>query len=144
MNISAEDTGLLVKSDVARRQLDAEVPPVAPVNGTGTAAGDASGGTEGTDTTGGGTSGGSGPEVTVPKSRRFHGTVQLDPTRVGRDASRIAEEVIAHLSGQPGAEVTVTIEIEATLPNGATDTIVRAVTENARTLKFQSQGFEEA
>jgi hypothetical protein len=41
-----------------------------------------------------------------------------------------------------GAEVTVTIEIDAKLPNGATDQLVRTVTENSRTLKFDSQGFE--
>jgi BioD-like phosphotransacetylase family protein len=68
--------------------------------------------------------------------------VLLDPTRVGRDASRIADEVIAHLAGQVGAEVTVTLEIEAQLPNGATDQLVRTVTENSRTLKFTSHGFE--
>ena len=33
------------------------------------------------------------------KPRRFHGTVTLDPARVGRDAGRIADEVIAHLVG---------------------------------------------
>ena len=75
--------------------------------------------------------------------RRFHGTVRVDSTRVGRDACRIADEVIAHLAGQMGAEVTVTIEIEARLPNGATDQLVRTVTENSRTLKFDSQGFEK-
>jgi hypothetical protein len=31
--------------------------------------------------------------------KRFHGTVILDTARVGRDASRIADEVIVHLSG---------------------------------------------
>ena len=30
-----------------------------------------------------------------PKARRYHGWVRLDPTRVGRDASQIADEVIA-------------------------------------------------
>ena len=69
--------------------------------------------------------------------------MRLDPARVGRDASRIADEVIAHLVGQVGAEVTVTIEIEASLQDGASDQIVRTVTENCRTLKFTSQGFEE-
>ena len=69
--------------------------------------------------------------------------MSLDPARVGRDASRIAEEVIAHLAGQVGAEVAVTLEIEASIPNGASDQIVRTVTENSRTLKFSSHGFEE-
>ena len=44
--------------------------------------------------------------------------MRLDPARVGRDAGRIAEEVIAHLSGQPGATVAVTLEIEARLTSG--------------------------
>ena len=92
---------------------------------------------------------GSGPGSTPPpplpperKLRRFHGTVSLDPARVGRDASRIADEVIAHLAGQVGAEVIVTLEVEAKLPGGASDQIVRTVTENSRTLKFTSHGFE--
>lgn len=38
--------------------------------------------------------------------------------------------------------MTVTLEIEAHLPDGALDTVVRTVTENSRTLKFISQGFE--
>jgi hypothetical protein len=77
------------------------------------------------------------------KPKRFHGTVVLDTTRVGRDASRIAEEVIAHLAGLVGSSVTVTIEIEAEIPSGAPDNVVRTVTENSRTLKFTSQGFEK-
>ncbi len=67
----------------------------------------------------------------------------LDPTRVGRDASRIAEEVIAHLAGPVGAKLTVTLEVEAEIPSGAPDQVVRTVTENSRTLKFTSQGFEK-
>ncbi len=72
--------------------------------------------------------------VTPPK--RFHGTVTLEAARVGRDASRVAEEVIAHLTGIVGASVAVTLEIEAQIPSGASDHIVRTVTENCRTLKF--------
>jgi len=75
--------------------------------------------------------------------KRFHGSVTLDPTRVGRDASRIADEVISHLAGLDGANVRVSLEIEADLKKGASDQIVRTVTENASTLKFDSQGFEE-
>ena len=75
--------------------------------------------------------------------RRYHGTVRIDATRVGRDASQIAEEVVAHLVGLTGAEVTVTIEIEANLPDGASEQVVRTVTENGRTLKFEpGSGFE--
>jgi hypothetical protein len=37
---------------------------------------------------------------------------------VGRDAGRIADEVIAHLAGLLGSKVTVTLEIEAEVPTG--------------------------
>jgi hypothetical protein len=67
----------------------------------------------------------------------------LDATRVGRDASRIADEVIAHLSGLVGANVTVTSEVEAEIPSGAPDNPVGTVTENSRTLKFISHAFEK-
>ena len=141
VNVSVDSVGLLVKPPVAKQQLDAEVPTSTPGTTTGTSDGGTTttSGTNGTD--GVGDKGDAGP----PKPQlphRYHGTVELDPTRVGRDASRIADEVIAHLVGQVGAEVTVTLEIEATLPDGASDQIVRAVTENSRTLKFTSQGFE--
>ncbi len=83
------------------------------------------------------------PESTTDKPRRFHGTAILDTTRVGRDAGRIAEEVIAHLSGLMGAKVIVTLEIASEVSDGVPDKVVRIVTENSRTLKFTSQGFEK-
>ncbi|MCI0664002.1 MAG: hypothetical protein L0220_23345, partial [Acidobacteria bacterium] len=78
----------------------------------------------------------------APTPKRFHGSVTLDPTRVGRDAGRIADEVIAHLVGLVGAKVKITLEIEAEIPGGAPEHVVRTVTENSRTLKFTNQGFE--
>jgi hypothetical protein len=127
--------GLLVKAVVARRQLDVE--KVKPSDG-GTPPDTADGG-QGADTKPGG--GRITPVAANPK--RFHGTVILDPTRVGRDASRIADEVIVHLSGLVGTKVTATLEVQAEIPSGAPDHVVRTVTENSRTLKFTSQGFEK-
>ena len=75
---------------------------------------------------------------------RYHGRAVLSPTRAGRDASKIAEEVIAHLAGLPAAEVDVTMEITARIPDGAPDGIVRTVTENSHTLKFRHFGFERS
>jgi hypothetical protein len=39
--------------------------------------------------------------------------------------------------------VRITLEIEAELSDGASEKLVRDVTENCRTLKFNSYGFEE-
>src|SRR5690606_13464860 len=88
------------------------------------------------------------PEVRTPAPsaprvlRRFRGGVHLDPMRVGRDAGRIAEEVIAHLAGQPGVKMTILLKIDAQLPDGASEQTLRTVTENCRTLKFESHTFE--
>ena len=76
-------------------------------------------------------------------AKRFHGTVSLDPSRVGRDASRIADEVIVHLAGLVGSSVQVTLEIEAMVETGTPENVVRTVTESSRTLKFTTHGFEE-
>jgi hypothetical protein len=129
----ATSPALVVKAEVARRQLDAEAQQRAQA------------GTGGADTavaTGTGQAAGSarvtavGEAVTRPDARpavvmrRFHGSAQLDATRVGRDASRIAEEVIAHLESLGGADVRVALEIDARIPNGAPEDVVRIVTEN--------------
>ena len=135
----ADAPGLLVKTDIARQQLDAERAP-----STSGKADDAGTGGEipvpGEELGPGEVPAGTPP---APQPTRFHGTATLDSARVGRDASRIAEEVISHLSGLVGAQVTVTLEIVAEVPEGAPDHVIRTVTENSRTLKFTSQGFEK-
>ena len=135
VSISAESSGVLVKPDVARKQMDAERVKSTDAPTAGSRIFD--GGTVGP---GPGTGGTAAPVQAQPK--RFHGNVTLEPTRVGRDAGRIADEVIAHLVGLVGSNVTVTLEIEAEIPHGTPDNVVRTVTENSRTLKFSSHGFE--
>jgi hypothetical protein len=83
-------------------------------------------------------------EAPVPMLRRFHGSVSLDPARTGRDAGRIADEVLSHLTPVKGARVTVTLEIQAEAPDGVPENVVRTVTENCKTLKFRDSGFEES
>ena len=144
--VDPDSPGLLVKGAVARAQLDADSVKVE--TGVGSGAQVAAGGGSASTLIGQGTGlrlGAAPPGPTPPEDarpRRFHGTVTLDATRLGRDAGRVAEEVIAHLTGIVGARVTVTLEVEAEIPSGASDQVVRTVTENSRTLKFTSQGFE--
>lgn len=126
----ADPAGLIVKPAVARRQLDAEkTPPAPPDDPTG--AKDIEPEVK-PDT----------PEESERRLTRYHGSVSLDAMYAGRDAGRIAQEVIAHLSGLVGSDVSVTLEIEAQIPDGVPDHVVRTVTENGRTLKFSSHGFE--
>jgi predicted AAA+ superfamily ATPase len=80
--------------------------------------------------------------IRAPVLRRFHGSVRLDATRLGRDAGKVGEEIVQHLSSLVGAEVEVTLEISARLPDGAPENVVRTVTENCNTLKFKTYDFE--
>ena len=50
---------------------------------------------------------------------RRYGTVTLDTLRMGTEAGAIAEAVVQHLSSLAGAEVTVALDIQAHLPDGA-------------------------
>lgn len=133
-------TGLVVKPDVAIAQMDADKAKAAQV--TVAEGGSAGGGIVITDPVASGGNGGPAIPATPRPPKRFHGSVELDAERVSRDAGKIAEEVVAHLNGLLGAKVRVTMEIEAYLPEGTPAHVVRAVTENARTLKFTTQGFE--
>jgi hypothetical protein len=65
------------------------------------------------------------------------------PTGVGINRRSRLGDPIAHLSSLVGSKVTVTLELEVEIPTGAPDHVVRTVTENARTLKFTSHGFEK-
>ena len=136
VSINEGDSGLIVRPEVARRQIDAEaaaikVPEVEPPIDLPVEPGIK----RQTDD--------DLPDIpTPPKARRYHGSVKLDPTRLGRDASVIANEVIAHLSGVMGANVRLTLEIEVDIPDGTPEQVVRIVTENSRTLKFDDSGFE--
>lgn len=130
--------GLLVEPDIALKQIESEataqgqMPTTSGAGNSGKVGGETGQGQQPKET-------GKQPQLPI----RFHGTVKLDSARVGRDAGRTADEVISHLAGILGAQVKVTLEIEAEVPGGVPDNVVRTVTENCRTLKFNSQGFEK-
>lgn len=127
----------IVKVDVARKQQEEEpIPPVSPPPlppGGGDPPGPV---------------GPVGPEPPLPpvapsKPSIFVGSVNLDGSRVGRDAGRIADEVLSHLTALSGAKASVRLEIEINIPNGVDDDIVRIVSENANALQFDHASFEK-
>ena len=127
LGISADTKALLVTPEAARLQID--------LAGEDDQGDDTCEGSEDTndDTT----------PVVIPKPlTRYHGTKTLNTQRVGLDASTIAEELISHIAGQAGATVKVTMEIEAYMPDGATEHLVRTVTENGNSLELENHGFE--
>ena len=132
-----DGSAMLVQPEVAaaQRQQDMSDANEEVAAGPGGSGGDVTSGQPDTSTTEAG-----GDEVR--SSRRFYGNVAVDAQRMGRDAGRIAEEIISHLLSQPGARVDVTLDIQASLPNGTDAAIIRTVTENCRTLNFNDCGFE--
>jgi predicted AAA+ superfamily ATPase len=149
VSVTADGSDLLVKPDVARQHLDAARKPETRGDDNGASDGGGPGGGGESTVTGGTGSGergsGSGGAVTVVKTRpkRFHGAIRLDALRISRDASQIAQEVVQHLSGFVGARVELAMEIQAVIPDGVPDHVLRTVDENCRTLRFSTHGFED-
>lgn len=146
-SIYLDDASVLVKPDVAAAQIEADaaaesdsVRPQPPEATSKMPEGESSYDASGEQTAGTGT--GTAPLQTA-KPKRFYGTVPLDTIRTGPAAQQVIEEVVQHLTSLSGADVEVTLEIQAKVSDGVPDDVVRTVTENCRTLRFTTQGFEE-
>lgn len=137
ITVTDSDTGLLVRPEIARQQMHAETPSLPPSSSEAPLEPSTPPGQVSTRQFV------SSPGATTPaRPKRFHGAVTLDPARAGRDASKITDEVITHLVALLGSSVRVTLEIDAEIPAGVPENVIRTVTENSRTLKFTSHGFE--
>src|SRR5690606_22315064 len=93
--------GLLVRPEVAKRQLEAELVP-RPVPGGGEGGQPVTSGQTGVSVAGVVVAPGAEQQpapLTQSVLRRFYGRAALGPTRAGRDAAQIAQEIIAHLVG---------------------------------------------
>jgi hypothetical protein len=78
-----------------------------------------------------------------PGRTRFFGSKRLQADRYASDFKKLADEILGPLGATPGVTLNVTIEIEATTPDGFDDAKARTVSENAATLNFEQSGFEE-
>ncbi len=67
---------------------------------------------------------------------KFRGSVTLSSDRTGKEMSKIIENIIAHLTDIPNAEIDLTLEIHADVPSGIDKTKQRTLLENANTLGF--------
>ena len=130
-NIVIDDSSVLIRPEVAAKQIAEETEAITdpgvksdpPVGGSGT----------------------NGPTAEPPTktSRRFYGTAKLNSARLSSSAGQIGDEIVQHLNALVGSDVEVTIEIHATVEDGIPDDIIRTISENARTLRFDQFGFEE-
>jgi hypothetical protein len=75
-----------------------------------------------------------------PKNR-FVGVYEVRSALYARELAKLQEEILPHLTGE-GAELKITVEIEARNPVGFNETKTRIVEENARTLRFVQAQFD--
>ena len=106
-----DDNSVLVRPEVAQKQIDEEEPVVI---GGGTGKGKNGNGKGG----GKGGNGGGGGDPVVKLKRRYHATVTLNPQRITKDVGSIVDEVIEHFTALAGTNVEITLEISATHPEG--------------------------
>lgn len=133
-------TGLMVRYDAAKRQWDEEQEAARRAREGGDRESEETGVGTGDDS-GRGHEIGGGATSTTTKITRFTAWKQLDPVRAGKEATDIADEVLALFTDRR-IPVKVTIEIEAEHAEGFDETTRRNITENANTLGFGHHEFE--
>lgn len=141
------DSTLLVRPDLALAQRDRELAERAAVNEPAGPAGTQPGPVSGTTEAIGEIPGELGhvptPEPTHNvQNTRFFGVATVSPDRYARDLTRLSQEIIQHLAADD-VDLEIRVEISARKAAGFPDDKVRNVTENARTLKFETYGFED-
>jgi hypothetical protein len=139
------DQTLLVRPDLAIAQRDQEIAERARAAGGSNATG--SDGERPTQPAGPGPVPGDPPPPRPPagpKNIRFFGVAAISPDRYARDLTRLSQEVIQHLAAPEGVDLEIRVEITAHKADGYPDDKVRNVIENARTLKFETYGFEDS
>ena len=81
------------------------------------------------------------PVVSEPDNNRFFMSVKLDNTRVIRDLQKYLDEVINHLYSADNCEVELSLEVSAKADDGFSQSTIRTISENCRTLKVNTFGF---
>lgn len=137
-----DDTLLLIEPEAAKTYEAAQKAAV-------TSAPEAGSTLPGTQSTGGGKEPGQTQfdptkpgSAAVVRAKTFHGAADIAPATAKMRLVQIAEEIISVLGSDPNATVRVVLEVSADFPEGATDTVKRAVSENARSLGLKSAEWE--
>lgn len=145
-NVVFDDTLLLIEPKTAQAYEDSNLPdpPITIPNVSTTAGGVAEGMSAYVPS---GESMSPGPVPTTParassKAKTFYCSAEVPPATAKMRLVQIAEEIVSVLTSDPSAKVRLVIEISADFPEGASDGVRRAVSENASSLGLKSADWE--
>jgi hypothetical protein len=138
-NVIFDDTLLLIEPSAAGTYETAHRPQAPTPGGTTTPTPGGATGT-GTTTTPVGPTGGS--TTGQAKPRAFHASAVVPAATAKMRLVEIAEEIVSVLASDPNANVRLSVEIAADFPEGASDSMKRAVSENARSLGISKADWE--
>lgn len=82
------------------------------------------------------------PLPAAPKPATFIGSVDINPGKAKASLIEIADELLNLLSQSPDSDVKITLEINATFPNGISEDKKRPINENATSLEFKIKTWE--
>jgi hypothetical protein len=83
------------------------------------------------------------PPLQKKQNTRFYAGVTVDPQKLGTTAGQIKSEILQHFSELPGVSITVSLDIQVTIPEGTPPEIVRIVNENCNTLNIKGAEFKD-
>jgi len=84
------------------------------------------------------------PGKAIPaKAKSFLGIADVPAATAKMKLVQIADEIVNLLASDPNATIRVTMEIAAEFPQGVSDAIKRAISENATSLGFKTKEWEQ-
>jgi predicted AAA+ superfamily ATPase len=130
--------GFLVKLEAARLQpnKDEEVQPSAAKPGNGGLLFPE----QGSDSP---VPGSSSQPMPKPKNTHFYAGITVDPQKLGTTAGQIRNDILQHFSELPGVSMSVSLDIQVTIPEGTPPEIIRIVSENCNTLNVKGAEFRD-
>ncbi len=144
-----DDTLLLIEPDTARAYEEANRPNPQPADtGSGQPAMTGTGANIDYPVAGNGHAGSLQEAAAKPlvptsaKAKSFFGAADIPPATAKMRLVQFADEIVSVLASDPNANIRLTIEIAAEFPEGASDTVKRAVSENARSLGLKTADWE--
>jgi hypothetical protein len=79
----------------------------------------------------------------INHNTHFYAGIDVDPNKLGTTAGQIKNEILQHFTQLPGVNISVSLDIQVSIPEGTPSDIVRIVNENCNTLGIKGAEFRD-